>query len=65
VSEVSPEGVIDACGGLLGVTGHGFNKHLQRALQQHIHAAVVVVVIAARAETTKKTDEITDTAERV
>ena len=47
VSEVSPEGVVNACRGLLGVTGHGFNKHLEGALQQHIHAAVVVIIIAA------------------
>ena len=47
VSEVSPEVVVDARCGLLRVTGHGFDKHLQRALQEHIDAGVVVIVIAA------------------
>ena len=50
VSEVSPEGVINACRGLLRVTGHGLNEHLQRALQQHVHAAVVVIVVAAQVQ---------------
>lgn len=47
VSEVSPEGVVNACCNLLGVTGHGLNEHLQRALQQLIDASVVVVIISA------------------
>lgn len=42
-----PEGVVDASRGLLGVAGHGLDKHLERALQQHVDAAVVVVVVAA------------------
>lgn len=42
-----PEGVVDAGRGLLGVAGHGLDKHLERALQQHVDAAVVVVVVAA------------------
>lgn len=54
VSEVSPEGVVNVCCSLLRVTGHGFNKHLQRALQQHVHASVVVIVISANVERQKK-----------
>lgn len=50
VSEVSPEGVVNACCGLLGVTGHGFYKHLQRAFQQHVHTAVVVIIVSGDAE---------------
>lgn len=50
VSEVPPEGEIDASSGLLRVAGHGFDKHFQRALQQHVDAAVVVVIIAANVE---------------
>lgn len=50
VSEVSPERVVNACRGLLRVTGHGFDKHLQRALQQHIHAAIVIIIIAAQVQ---------------
>lgn len=45
-----PEGEIDARSGLLRVAGHGFDKHLQRALQQHVDAAVVVVIVAAGVE---------------
>lgn len=47
VSEVPPEGVVNASCGLLRMTGHGFDENLQGALQQHVHAAVVVVVVAA------------------
>lgn len=47
VSEVPPEGVVDAGRGLLGVARHGLDEHLERALQQHVDAAVVVVVVAA------------------
>lgn len=47
MSEVPPEGVVDSSRGLLGVAGHGLDKHLERALQQHVDAAVVVVVVAA------------------
>lgn len=42
-----PEGVVDAGGGLLRVARHGLHKHLERALQQHVDAGVVVVVVAA------------------
>lgn len=49
-----PEGVVDAGGGLLGVAGHGFDKHLQRALQQHVDAGVVIIVIPERAEGTER-----------
>lgn len=48
VPEVSPEGVVNARRGLLWVTGHGFNKHLEGALQQHVHAAVVIIIVAAQ-----------------
>lgn len=48
-----PEGAVDASGGLLGVAGHGFDKHLQRALQQHVDAAVVVIIVAANVEGTE------------
>lgn len=54
VSEVPPEGVVNASRGLLGMTGHGFDENLQRALQQHVHAAVVVVVVAACAGQERK-----------
>lgn len=50
MSEVPPEGTVDASSGLLGMAGHGFDKDLQRALQQHVDAAVVVIVITAWAE---------------
>lgn len=49
VPEVPPEGVVDTSRGLLGVARHGLHKHLERALQQHVDAAVVVVVVAATA----------------
>lgn len=42
-----PEGVVDPGRGLLGVARHGLHEHLERALQQHVDAAVVVVVVAA------------------
>lgn len=45
-----PEGEVDARGGLLRMAGHGFDKHLQRALQQHVDAAVVVIIVTVRAE---------------
>lgn len=45
-----PEGAVDASGGLLRMAGHGFDKHLQRALQQHVDAAIVIIVIAANVE---------------
>ena len=48
--EVPPEGVVDARGGLLWVTGHRLDEHLQGALQQHVDAAVVVVIVAAERE---------------
>lgn len=50
MSEVPPEGEVDASGGLLRMAGHGFDKHLQRALQQHVDAAVVVIVVTVRAK---------------
>lgn len=45
---MSPEGVVNARRGLLGVARHGFDKHLERALQQHVDAAIVVIIVAAR-----------------
>lgn len=48
-----PEGAVDASSGLLRMAGHGFDKHLQRALQQHVDAAVVVIVVAANVEGTE------------
>lgn len=45
---MSPESVVNARRGLLGMARHGFDKHLERALQQHVDAAVVVIIVAAR-----------------
>lgn len=50
VSKVPPEGEVDASSGLLRMAGHGFDKHLQRALQQHVDAAVVIIVVTVRVE---------------
>lgn len=45
-----PEGVVNVCRGLLGVAGHGFDKHLQRALQQNVDAAIVIIVVATQVQ---------------
>lgn len=50
VSEAPPEGEVDASSGLLRIAGHGFDKHLQRALQQHVDAAVVIIIVTVRVE---------------
>lgn len=54
VSEVPPEGEVDASGGLLRMAGHGFDEHLQRALQQHVDAAVVIIIVPVRVEGTER-----------
>lgn len=53
VSEVPPKGEVDASSGLLRMAGHGFDKHLQRALQQHVDAAVVIIIVTVRVEGTE------------